>query len=307
MDPDTVLYAPLTPVWEGLRDANVVVTPHIVDPVSGVDFPWEQDLLRHGGFNLGFIGASATAESDRLLRWWEDRCLTCGFNAAPDGFFVDQKFMDQAHMFFDGVKVLRHKGLNIAYWNLHERPLHQVDGTWMVEHQPLIFMHFSGFDFAPKPSDVMKVSRYPSTVSLDTRPEIAPLFHDYRNRLKDNRYAELAKLPYSYSSFDNGVPVTRLARRLLGTGALVVQERTQPFRADSPIYKALKEVGALPKLVRAGAPTPRDRDAEQVQLRQALGVMSWLFRRLGVTRYESLLKFMTYAGSTLNQGFLVQR
>ena len=308
LDPDTFLYGPFTPVWEGLDAANVVVTPHLIDPESTVDRVMQQDLLRHGGFNLGFIGVAATPEADRFLAWWEQCCLNFGFHAPADGLFVDQKFVDHAHMYFDGVKVLRHRGLNIAYWNLHERPMRHDGARWMAGNDPLVFMHFSGFIYAPRPDQQDLITKYPTVTTLVNRPEIRPLFDDYRERLRANAYPDLARLPYSFNTFDNGAAVTRMARRLVGTGVVAAADRRQPFRADGPVYRALEQAGALEPVRAAGRPAPkRDAAGESTQAGRAHAILRWLYRRLGPTRYEFLLRFLTLIGSTLNQGFLVKR
>jgi hypothetical protein len=307
LDPDTVLYSSLDPVWQGLRGNNIVVTPHLIRPPAPEQAPWDQDILRHGSFNLGFIGAAAGAETDRLLSWWEDRCLTCGFNAPADGFFVDQKFMDHAHTYFDGVKVLRHGGLNIAYWNLDERPLRKVGDIWMVGDDLLVFMHFSGFIFSPKPDEASRITKNQTRISLKSRPEIAPLFHDYRERLRANRYRELSHTPYSFAHFDNGASVNRLARRLIGSGAIDSSDRSHPFSATGPIYQALKSAGAIDESTGSTGVAHRDRSAERERLHKGMRLLGWLYRRMGVTRYEALLKFLSYAGSTLNQGLTIRR
>lgn len=308
LDPDTVLYAPLQPVWDGLSTANVVLTPHLLDPKSTLTFKAQQDLLRHGGFNLGFIGLARSAETLRFLDWWEVCCLEWGFNAQTDGFFVDQKFVDHGPVLFEGFKVLRHRGLNVAYWNLHERAVENRGGVWMVGDEPLLFVHYSGFIYDPKGPEVDWISKYPAVANLAQRPEVRPLFDDYRRRLTANGYPDLVKIPYSFASFDNGLPVPRLARRLLGSGALAVSTRQQPFSAAGEIYRQLQLAGALPVVPSGSKPTSparRDRAREGRQLDTGLRVLRWLYRRLGVNRYDALVKFMGFASSTFNQRFLL--
>jgi hypothetical protein len=307
LDPDTYLYAPLEPVWEGLRSSNFVATPHLILPPVSAGAPWDQDLLRHGSFNLGFFAASASSETTRFLSWWEDRCLTSGFNAPSDGFFVDQKFVDHAHTYFDGLKVLRHPGLNIAYWNLDERPVTQRDGRWVVGDHPLVFMHFSGFIFDPKPHEALRITKNRTSITLETRPELAPLFSAYRERLVRNHHATLSRTPYSYDRFDDGASIGRLARRLVGSGAIPVSDRSAPFSSSGPIYRSLKNAGAISGAVSAGSASVRNRDAERQSLSRGMRLLGWLYRRLGATRYEALLKFMSHAGSTLNQMLVVRR
>jgi hypothetical protein len=308
LDPDIVLYAPLQPVWAGLQVGCIVVTPHLLDPKSTLTFKAQQDLLRHGGFNLGFIGVARSSEALRFLDWWEVCCLEWGYHAPADGFFVDQKFVDHGPILFEGFKVLRHRGLNVAYWNLHERAVQHRDGVWMVGDERLIFMHYSGFIFNPKGPELDWVSKYPAVTNLVSSPEIRPLIDDYRLRLAKHGYQDLIQISYSFATFDNGMVIPRLARRLLSNGAIADTSLAQPFSASGEIYLRLQQAGALPRGGTTGpasAPRRRDRRREGRQLNLGLRVLRWLFRRLGVTRYDALIKFMGFSSSTFNQRFLL--
>jgi hypothetical protein len=242
-DPDIILYSTLQYVWQELANSNIVLTPHIIDPVHVDSYPWDQDLLRYGGFNLGFVGMRKTEETMRLLDWWENKCLTSGFNAPSDGFFVDQKYMDHAHVFFNGVKVLRHKGLNIAYWNLKERLIKRENDKWVIGDDDLIFIHFSGFIYAPKKADAHKFTKYPCALTLNDRPVLNLFCDDYRMQLKNCGYENFIKLPYSFSKFDNGVSIPSLARRLIASGAVKVNNKfDSPFLSGGEIYTKLLKI-----------------------------------------------------------------
>lgn len=304
LDPDVRVYAPLTPVWSALANSNVALTPHVLAPSIEPTYPWGKDFLQVGGCNLGFIGVSASAESERFLRWWENRCLTCGFYARADGFFVDQKFIDHALVYFDGLKVLRHKGLNVAWWNWSERHLRCDAGVWHVDDEPLIFIHFSGFIFEPDEEQKFEISKSKCPVSLRTQPQLAPLLDQYRQGLDMSGYAESIKTPYSFSSFDNGVPVSQLARRLVALGAVEVEDPKKPFDSNGATYQALRKIGALDHGRGRPLVYRRDTRREFAQLATAQRLLKWMLPVLGVNRYEAMLRFFSYAGSTLNQKFL---
>lgn len=305
MDPDTVLYDTLAPVWEGLDSANVVLTPHTIAPRDGLDCPWEQDLLRYGGYNLGFAAVRRSDESVRMLRWWEDRCLTRGFHAPTEGFFVDQKFMDLASMFFDGIRPVRHPGLNVAYWNLHERPLRFDGARYFVGDQPLIFYHFSGFVFEPSAEEHDLITKYPCDETLANLPELRGLCDDYRQRLSENQHAKLKKIPYTFACFDNGRDIPKVVRRLLAIGTLQA-DSTSLFRSDSDFYRHLDRLRLLPKPKAGGAGAVKAVKARQeVQARFAEGWMRRLMLVIGVSRYERILRLLERLAAPFNQSFLV--
>lgn len=304
LDPDVFLYAPLAPVWDALVNANVTLTPHVVTPCIEPTYPWGRDFLQVGGCNLGFVGVRASAESERFLRWWEDRCLTCGFYARTDGFFVDQKFIDHALIYFDGIKILKQKGLNVAWWNWPERPLRCDSGVWRVDDELLIFIHFSGFVFEPDETQKAEISKSACAVSLRTQPHLAPLINQYRRDLASSGYAESIKSPYSFSAFDNGVLISQLARRLVGIGAVEVHDARTLFDSRGEVYQALKKIGAIDQARTADSGFRRDTRREFAQLATAQRLLRWMLPVLGVNRYEAMLRFFTYAGSSLNQKFL---
>ena len=64
-----------------------------------------------------------------------------------NNIYVDQRWLDLLVPSCDAIAVLRDPGLNVAYWNLHERKL-EVDhkNAWTVNDHPVKFFHFSGFD-----------------------------------------------------------------------------------------------------------------------------------------------------------------
>ncbi|WP_233375444.1 hypothetical protein [Pelomonas cellulosilytica] len=305
MDPDTILYDALAPVWKGLDDANVVLTPHTISPRAGLDCPWEQDLLRYGGYNLGFAAVRRSDESVRMLRWWEDRCLTRGFHAPTEGFFVDQKFMDLAPMFFDGIRPLRHPGLNVAYWNLHERPVRSAGPRFFVGDEPLIFCHFSGFVFEPTEEERDLITKYPCDLTLANRPELRRLCDDYRQRLKDNGHATLKKIPYTFERFDNARDIPKVVRRLVAIGTLQA-DTTSLFRSDSAFYGQLDRLRLLPKPRAGSAGAVRTIKAKQEkQARFAERLMRRLMLLIGVSRYEKVLRLLERLASPFNQSFLV--
>ncbi len=307
LDPDIALFSSLQSVWVGLKKANVVLTPHVIEPDLSVGLDAQRDLLRHGGFNLGFIGVSRSDETDRFLGWWENLCLKYGYQAPEDGFFVDQKFIDHAYIYFDKVVVLRGKGLNVAYWNLHERELKLSEsGVWMVQNEMLEFMHFSGFIFSPhNVSESNKVSKYPCRTTLDERPELKVLFDDYRKKLKENHHAKNCKIEYSFGRFDSGVRIGKLARRLLAVGAIKIEDRNRPCSTSGEVFKALDKFKLIDlSLNQSDDRGHQNKSKDRFLLLIGEKTLRFLFQIIGVSRYEKLIKFMNYAGSTFNHKYI---
>jgi hypothetical protein len=154
IDPDTRLFQPMTEVVELLDRHDVVLTPHTLAPIpdDGLD-PTHDNIRSCGSFNLGFFAGTEGARP--LLQWW-NRILRLGAGMEIElNRFTDQRWMDLAPGYAD-VAVLRHRGYNVAYWNLHERTLSGRDGSYRVDAEPLVHFHFSGYE----PATPWKLSKY---------------------------------------------------------------------------------------------------------------------------------------------------
>src|SRR5262249_28408048 len=78
----------------------------------------------------------------RCLRWWRQRCLEWCYDRLEDGKFADQKYLDDWPSRFPGVVVLRHKGANLAPWNVARYKIRRHKGTVLIDSDPLICYHF---------------------------------------------------------------------------------------------------------------------------------------------------------------------
>jgi glycosyltransferase involved in cell wall biosynthesis len=210
-DPDILVLRPLDGLASTLDGSNIVLTPHLTQPYP-LDGKLHNELtiLLAGSYNLGFIGVANTPEVGRFLAWWQDRLYDGCQNNPAAGMFVDQRWMDLAAHYFEGMRVLREPGYNIAYWNLHYRRLTLEDGEVRVNGQPAYFMHFSGFN--PSRPDV--VSRYQNRLTMDDLGEGRYLFDRYVDALYRHGYRQTSSWPYVFGSFDNGASVPDVARRL---------------------------------------------------------------------------------------------
>ncbi len=59
--------------------------------------------------------------------------------------WADQLWIDWAPVYFEHV-ISRDNSLNVTFWSLDERELHELEGRLMVDGGPLRHFHFVGFD-----------------------------------------------------------------------------------------------------------------------------------------------------------------
>src|SRR5690606_24035113 len=109
--------------------------------------------------------------------------------------------------------VLRDPGFNVAYWNLHERPLTKTaDGTVTAGGSPLRFFHFSGYRPERPWLLTLHCARKPR-VLLSEHPVLRELCDAYGAALREAGYAEtLGSIPYGFNKF----PDCRSERRRVG-------------------------------------------------------------------------------------------
>jgi hypothetical protein len=146
LDPDIEIFSDFTKVID--ENCGISLTPHIFTPYPIDKFvPSALTILNAGIYNLGFI--SAGVKSLDFMKWWA-RVLSDGcYMQIQNGMHVDQKWVDLAPVFTD-VQIVQEKGINVAYWNLHERKIKVKQGKYRVVFNKigstsLYFFHYSGF------------------------------------------------------------------------------------------------------------------------------------------------------------------
>ncbi len=211
LDPDIVLFAPLTPLQARLETANLILTPHLTGELDLEGRPNEVSILQAGAYNLGFLAVSCGPESLRFLRWWQHRLFDNCVVDTANGLFVDQKWIDLVPGMYEGVCIERHPGCNVAYWNLPHRNITLQNGAYLVNGVPLLFFHFSGFD----PERPQVISKHQDRLRMsDLGLAGERLFKDYAGQLLSAGFAECRRWRYGNSSFANGLPVLDIGRPL---------------------------------------------------------------------------------------------
>jgi hypothetical protein len=141
IDPDIYIFSQVSHAQAIGEETGLAITPHRVTampfyPAS----PKELSFLRVGIYNLGFICVGKKATS--VLQWWEKRLRwhATQFDGLP--YFTDQKWADFFPTFTQ-CKILDHKGYNLAFWNIDERPLSVRNSEFFAGDEKLVFVHFS--------------------------------------------------------------------------------------------------------------------------------------------------------------------
>jgi hypothetical protein len=243
-DPDIVVLDDLAALHAHLERTDVVLTPHLVGPERTEEGVIDNEIsvLRHGTYNLGFLGVRRTPTGMEFARWWRDRLLAHCYADIPAGLFTDQRWCDLAPGLFEGVTILRDKRYNVATWNLSHRRIDKGrEGRLEVDGIPLSFFHFSGFDSGAQLDNLRKHA-----------PLGSPLFelHDWYVREMDREGQEqLGEKEHAYARYRDGAPIPARHRRAYRRRPDLQARFPDPFsgelarwlEAESPTEAAARE------------------------------------------------------------------
>jgi hypothetical protein len=315
LDPDVFVFAPMTPVFEKLAGADIVLTPHILFPSSREGKGTDSKLLGAGIFNLGFAGLRRSNSGIAFAKWWGQRLLDQCFADGHDALFTDQKWVDFVPALFpaEDVAVIRHCGTNIAPWNFHERRVSKSeDGQLWVERrvdesdtlvteadrmpEPVVFAHFSGFDYKRLCSG--EVAQY-NIDGLTFYPDLQPLIDRYMTAIQTDREIVLKFLgiTYRYASFEDGSPIISFHRRLLRSAVDSGINFDNPFAVGAGSFHqrlirsrlVLQDRSESAKMEKSTKNNMAGVDRKLAMVNQ---VMRWVKRVIGFRRYLLLLRLM---------------
>jgi hypothetical protein len=223
-DPDMVLFSRLDDLLAELDRGNVALTPHLTVPETSLDAVRDNEIsaLKHGVYNLGFLGVRNTEEGRRFARWWADRVYHFCMDDIPGGLFTDQRWIDLAPAMFDGVQILKNSRFNVATWNITQRRLEGgLETGFRVDGQPLGFYHFTGFD-----SGAHGVMAGKHAAGNDA---LAGLIDWYAREARFDDADPAAAVRWAYGHYADGNPVPVEHRRIYRAREDLQQAFPDPF------------------------------------------------------------------------------
>jgi hypothetical protein len=169
LDNDLFFHSDYTFLFDLLNQHAFLLTPHYYKYDPNKEQNWFEANFRVGIFNAGFVGANKKAIP--TLQWWADSCAyRCEKNAFR-GLFDDQKYLDMVPVIEETTHIVRHKGCNLAGWNIELCPRALVNGAVVIDGKyPVVFVHYNMFT-------IRKI--------MDGEDKLlAPLYEQYENVLK---------------------------------------------------------------------------------------------------------------------------
>lgn len=207
LDPDIAVLGSLASLAARFEQQPILLTPHLTQPETTREGIIDNEMcaLKHGIYNLGFVGVRASEPAHRFLDWWGQRLEQFCFDDPYRGLFTDQRWIDLAPAFFPELGIVHDPQYNVATWNLsHRRVAGQAPYQLTVEGRPLGFYHFSSIDAGGQEGMLQRYGQ--------DSPVLWELRHWYLAECEKFGQSRLEKLPCVYNRFDDGTPVTRLQR-----------------------------------------------------------------------------------------------
>lgn len=136
VDADTYFFADPQPLFDELGKASILITKQHLPQ----DHP---SLEKFGTFNSGVVGFRRTADGLACLRRWREQCIKWCYDRHEPGLWTDQKYLDQWPGSFGGVTICRHRGVNVAHWNVAGKDVKSHSGVLTVYGVPLLCYHFA--------------------------------------------------------------------------------------------------------------------------------------------------------------------
>lgn len=201
LDSDILFYSDIKTVVEEIGTYDILLTPHFTSEPPDYNKISELDINNTGMYNGGFLAFIKNANTYEFIKWWKEKTKKFCFTDFEKGMFVDQIWLNFVPLYFKNVLISNHKGLNVAYWNFHERNLSLTSyNSWKVNNEvPLIFIHYSGFRLYRRDLISIHQTRY----NFKDLPHLKDVFLNYALLLEKN--AELHKLV---------IPVRTLKQRI---------------------------------------------------------------------------------------------
>jgi len=129
--------------------------------------------------------------------------------------FVDQNLLPLVLGYFsDFVRISRNLGLNIAYWNAHERNVKFFDGRWIIDGNPVVFFHMSGYRLTFPDLPCAYLNEQDNNHILRCAKWFEQVIIEYKEiLLSSNKLGSKVK-PYYFGEL-NGITLNKHYRRML--------------------------------------------------------------------------------------------
>ena len=186
LDADIWFFTPPQAVLDSLGEASVAITPH------RFSFTYRNHTV-FGLYNVAWITYRRSPEGLACLNAYKDDCLAWCYDRLEDGRFGDQKYLDSWPSRYPALKVITHKGINLAVWNVQGHVIRLKNNVVTVDDDPLVFYHYSPTQMLPDGKVHIPVE--PGGSSRSTAILVEHIINPYKHRLEAERRSLEQRFP----------------------------------------------------------------------------------------------------------------
>ena len=163
---------------------DVLLSPHVFKPYPNDSCsPNDLDIIRSGHINGGVILIRNSVEGKQVIDWLYSKVDSQWFVAPKAGLYADQLWLSiLPYLFENAVSIIMDPGINVAYWNLHERQIRATTTDQLVleSGETVKLIHFSGFDGGGE-----RLSKHSTrSLSKTSQEALATVIEKYRKDLE---------------------------------------------------------------------------------------------------------------------------
>lgn len=295
LDPDTCVYHSMGGIINDLDEYPIVLTPHYISPGGDGRVDGDVGMMRFGSFNLGFYAVNRSKEALTFLKWWSDKCLRFCYFESQFGLSTDQKWVSIAPCFFENLHISFDIGMNMAFWNLHERILKKTQNREYVvnDQYPLIFFHFSSFDEVNP--ELLSKRDFPERGA--GRNDWFDISRDYKASLQVHTHGS-ARKKYAFDYMSNGDYISPTLRRAYACISNELPRGHDPFDSAGVVGEFAKKNFLLEK---SNSPYVMDSYGAMGGHKAKFAVVNFTMRLLlrifGPNRFTNFSRLLVYLSS----------
>jgi hypothetical protein len=185
IDADLYFFTSPRPVLDSLGEVSVAITPHRFS----LDY---RNYIQCGLFNVGWITYSRCTEGIECVNTYKAECTAWCYDKAESGRFADQGYLNIWPDRYPSLKIISHKGFNLAIWNVHNYKVRLKKKVVMIDDDPLVFYHFTGLEQLP--NGIFRAPVKPP-VDLSKAILIDHVIGPYERRLEEKHRSLLQHFP----------------------------------------------------------------------------------------------------------------
>ncbi len=211
--------------------SGVILVPNVMRPIpSDGMYPDDTAILGAGMFNAGMFGTGP--DHGGFIDFLKDRLRRECISDVQHMRFNEQRWLDFVPALFP-YHVIRDPGVDVGYWNLHERPLARAGEGWTAGGTPLRAFHFSSFD--PRMTGVggrYELSPSPRVIAANN-PDFSALCDEYRSALFAAGFHTESDRPFAFDTLADGRPVYASVRALYADAVESADAGCEPYPPDA--------------------------------------------------------------------------